>query len=140
MIKQRSLLKEHWAEASLAGVTFIATLIALALGKISKDTTLVIDVVIPALAINVAILKGYFAKTAESLAVRRKHIESKSGAISSILEALSGADFDHAIRIVDTTIHWLTDLRDGKLRLEANLYYAELARALRECLRRGLIS
>jgi hypothetical protein len=131
MEKQRSLFEEHWSEVLLSAILLIATTVAWIKGGVKADTAEIIDVVTATLAIYVAILKGHFKRTADSLASRRNALDSRTAEISSILAELSGSNHDYAVPIVDSALDRLRLIPQGIVRLDRSAYYNELSSSLR---------
>lgn len=110
-------------------VSFVATAVALIDSRITRDTAVIIDVRTALLVASVAILKGYFAKVAESLSARHHRAEAKTGQMPSILESLGGRDYDHP-SIIDSALERLILIPRGVFRLDPSAYFRELISAI----------
>src|SRR5258708_9394441 len=106
-------------------------------GKISKDTEFIIGVLTATLGVSVAILKAYFLKIGRELSQRHRHIESKTGAIATILEGLGHSDFEfkRAKHIVDSAVERISLIPRGKLALDASAYFDEVLQATRSTMK-----
>lgn len=131
MEKPRSVIEQHWPEGLLSVILLGATTVAWMSHRITADAAVVIDVITATLAIYVVILKGYFAREAESLAARQTFLDSRTGEISSILAELGSVDFDYAIPIVDSALERLRLIRHGDLQLDPTSYYNDISDALK---------
>ena len=85
---RESLVERHRAEVLLSLVSIAATTALVIDNKISKDTAVIVDALTATLALSVAILKGYFAKTAQALSARERRLEGRIGQVASILASL----------------------------------------------------
>ena len=121
---RESLVERHRAEVLLWLVTIAATTALVIDNKISKDTAVIVDALTATLALSVAILKGYFAKTAQALSARERRLEGRIGQVASILASLGDpSGFEYATLIVDSAIERLTLIPKGIFRLDPGGYF-----------------
>jgi hypothetical protein len=120
----REPIKErHLAEGTLAILCLIATFLLAAMKKLSIEAELIIDVIIAALALSVALTKAYFTHIARILFERERLTGAKTAKMAAILEELGGRDFAHASRVADLTLEKLERIKHGFLSLDADSYF-----------------
>jgi hypothetical protein len=137
---ENELIKERYRiEIALAVVSVIATIATVLLNRPALEDAVIIDAVVATLLLCVGSIKAHASRVARILIKAERRTGAKTAQIARILESLGGADFEHAIEVVDSALERLERARDGFITLDPSTYFRWLIDEMSKAPRRSRV-